>query len=154
MDEADAVDETGQRAQRAGQRKMGLVCNIAAPSGKSVGLFYFAGAKPVQIPKSGTIAASGTLQEIQIPHFEEPVMTSVTYEIVEHDGGWAYKVNNVFSEAYPTHAAAAAAAKRAAAHQQAPGETEVIQYEDAQGKWHQETSRGNDRPKTDVIDKA
>ena len=25
-------------------------------------------------------------------------MPDVTYEIVEHDGGWAYKVNGVFSE--------------------------------------------------------
>ncbi len=81
-------------------------------------------------------------------------MTTVTYEIVEHDGGWAYKVNNVFSEPYPTHAAASAAATRAAAHQKAPGETEVIQYEDSKGKWHEETARGNDRPNTDVIDKA
>jgi hypothetical protein len=25
-------------------------------------------------------------------------MTKVTYEIVEHDGGWAYRFNGVFSE--------------------------------------------------------
>ena len=25
-------------------------------------------------------------------------MAQVTYEIVEHDGGWAYKVDGVFSE--------------------------------------------------------
>jgi hypothetical protein len=31
-------------------------------------------------------------------------MTDVTYEIVQHDGGWAYKVNGVFSESFPTHA--------------------------------------------------
>jgi hypothetical protein len=81
-------------------------------------------------------------------------MTTVTYQVVEHDGGWAYKVNQVFSETFPTHDAAAAAAKRAAAHQQAPGETEVIEYEDSKGNWHQETARGNDRPKTDVVDKT
>ena len=28
-------------------------------------------------------------------------MTHVTYEIVEHDGGWAYKLGDVFSEAVP-----------------------------------------------------
>lgn len=81
-------------------------------------------------------------------------MVNVVYEVIEHDGGWAYKVNNVFSEPYPTHDAAAAAAKSAAAHQRAPGETEVIQYEDSKGKWHEETARGNDRPHTDVIDKS
>ena len=29
-------------------------------------------------------------------------MSNVTYEIVEHDGGWAYKVDGVFSEPFPT----------------------------------------------------
>jgi len=45
-------------------------------------------------------------------------MTDVTYEIVQHDGGWAYKVNGVFSESFPTHADALAAAKAAAAEQE------------------------------------
>ena len=30
-------------------------------------------------------------------------MSEVTYEIVEHDGGWAYKVGPTFSETFPTH---------------------------------------------------
>jgi len=25
-------------------------------------------------------------------------MTRIVYEVVEHDGGWAYRVNGVFSE--------------------------------------------------------
>src|SRR5215213_99113 len=33
-------------------------------------------------------------------------MTRITYEIVEHDGGWAYKVGYVFSEPFPSHDAA------------------------------------------------
>ena len=37
-------------------------------------------------------------------------MARVTYVIVEHDGGWAYKVGDVFSETFPTHDAALAAA--------------------------------------------
>ena len=40
--------------------------------------------------------------------------------IVEHDGGWAYKVNAVFSEPFPTHAEALAAAQAAAEEQEAP----------------------------------
>jgi hypothetical protein len=80
-------------------------------------------------------------------------MTQVTYEIVEHDGGWAYKAEGVFSETYPTHAAALKAAQAAAAEQRVPGPTEVIQYEDEKGRWHTETARGIDRPQTAVKDK-
>ena len=28
-------------------------------------------------------------------------MTKVSYKIVEHDGGWAYKVGDMFSETFP-----------------------------------------------------
>lgn len=79
-------------------------------------------------------------------------MSEITYEIVEHDGGWAYKVDGVFSEPFPTHAAARAAAQKAATEQTVPGHTEVIEYEDAQGKWHTETARGGDRPTTRIKD--
>lgn len=81
-------------------------------------------------------------------------MSEVTYEIVEHDGGWAYKVAGVFSEPFPTHAAALAAAQAAAAEQKVPGQTEQIEYEDEQGRWHSETARGSDRPDTHVKDKG
>ena len=77
-------------------------------------------------------------------------MSHVTYKIVQHDGGWAYTVNGVFSEPFPNHAAALAAARRVAAEQRVPGRTEAIQYETADGKWHTETAAGNDRPETDV----
>lgn len=80
-------------------------------------------------------------------------MTRVTYEIVQHDGGWAYKAEGVFSETFPSHAAALAAAQAAAAEQRVPGATEEIQYEDEKGRWHTETARGSDRPDTDVKDK-
>lgn len=80
-------------------------------------------------------------------------MSEITYEIVEHDGGWAYKVNGVLSETFPTHQAAHAAAVRAAAEQRAPGPTETIEYEDSKGAWHTETDSGDDRPSTKVVDK-
>jgi hypothetical protein len=80
-------------------------------------------------------------------------MSEITYEIVEHDGGWAYKVDGVFSESYPTHAAALAAAQAAAAEQRIPGDTEEIEFEDEKGKWHNETARGSDRPQTHIKDK-
>jgi hypothetical protein len=79
-------------------------------------------------------------------------MSEVTYEIVEHDGGWAYKSQGVFSEPYPTHAAALKAAQTAAAEQKVPGPAAVIEFEDEKGKWHTETDRGDDRPQTSVKD--
>ena len=57
-------------------------------------------------------------------------MTHVTYKIVEHDGGWAYTVDGVFSEPFSNRGA--------------------IEYETADGRWHSETAAGNDRPETDV----
>ena len=65
-------------------------------------------------------------------------MPDVTYEIVQHDGGWAYKVDGVFSEPFPTHAEALSAAQAAAEEQEVPG--------------HTETASGRDRPHTAVKD--
>jgi hypothetical protein len=33
-------------------------------------------------------------------------MTHITYQIVDHDGGWAYRIDGVVSEAFPSHDAA------------------------------------------------
>jgi len=81
-------------------------------------------------------------------------MVHVTYKVVRHEDGWAYMVDGVFSESFPTHAEALDAARRAAAEQRAPGRTEAIEYEDERGKWHSELARGDDRPETDVEDSA
>ncbi len=81
-------------------------------------------------------------------------MVHVTYKIVRHEDGWAYTVDGAFSESFPTHTEALNAARRAAAEQRVPGQTEGIEYEDENGKWHQELSRGDDRPETDVEDSA
>jgi hypothetical protein len=35
-----------------------------------------------------------------------------------------------------------------------PGNSETIEYEDANGKWHVERALGGDRPDTDVEDSA
>jgi len=79
-------------------------------------------------------------------------MVHVIYKIVRHDEGWAYKVGDVFSERFNTHAEALEAAKRAAHEQRSPGATSNIEYEDEHGKWHTETAPGADRPETDVED--
>ena len=77
-------------------------------------------------------------------------MTKVVYEIVEHDGGWAYSADGVFSETFPSHDEARRAAERVAREQGAPGETTGISYEDRDGRWHDEVSVGNDRPEANV----
>jgi hypothetical protein len=77
-------------------------------------------------------------------------MVHVTYHIVEHDGGWAYKLGDVFSETFRTREAAVEAAKKVAMEQELPGQTSGIVYEDASGKWHEEVARGDDRPQADV----
>ena len=77
-------------------------------------------------------------------------MTKIIYEVVEHDGGWAYQVDGVFSETFPSHDLAREAADRAAKEQIVPGEATAISYEDKDGRWHDEASPGSDRPETDV----
>jgi hypothetical protein len=79
-------------------------------------------------------------------------MTKIIYEIVEHDGGWAYKLGDVFSETFRTHEAALHAAQAVAAEQQLAGPTEGISYQDKSGKWHEELAEGGDRPQAEVID--
>jgi len=86
------------------------------------------------------------------PEAERYPMPDITYEIVQHDGGWAYKVNGVFSEPFSTHADALAAAQAAAQGQEIHGHTETIEYEDDEGQWHTEIAGGRDRPHTVVKD--
>lgn len=81
-------------------------------------------------------------------------MTKIVYEIVEHDGGWAYKLDDVFSETYPTKEQATAAANDVAARQQLSGESEVVQYQDEKATWREEDVSGDDRPEVDVRDGA
>jgi hypothetical protein len=77
-------------------------------------------------------------------------MSTLTYEIVEHDGGWAYKVGATFSETFPSHDSARAAAEKAAAEQRVAGDSVGILYEDAKGQWLGEVASGDDRPETEV----
>ena len=77
-------------------------------------------------------------------------MSEVHYKVVEHDGGWTYKLGDVFAETFRTHDEAMAAAKAVAQEQQLGGETVPISWQDADGVWHEETARGDDRPVADV----
>jgi hypothetical protein len=87
-----------------------------------------------------------------MPADKERSMTEVTYTIVEHDGGWAYKQGDVFSETFQSHDSALDAAKPAAAAQTLPGTTEPTLYQDRSGQWHEEIVSGDNRPETKVVD--
>lgn len=79
-------------------------------------------------------------------------MAKVTYHVVEHDEGFAYRLGDVYSEPFPSHAEALSAARSAAnAQQLADGDTE-ISWQDEAGEWHNEHADGADRPMTDVVD--
>lgn len=77
-------------------------------------------------------------------------MSHVTYRIVQHDGGWAYKLGDSFSETFTSHDLARAAAVAAAREQRVPDETAMIEFEDGAGNWITERADGHDRPLTDV----
>ena len=77
-------------------------------------------------------------------------MSHVTYRIVEHDGGWAYKLDDTFSETFPSHDAARAAAVTAAGEQRVADRTAFIEYADPTGAWITERADGHDRPDTSV----
>jgi hypothetical protein len=78
-------------------------------------------------------------------------VTRIHYRIVEHDGGWAYKLGDVFSEAFASRATALSAARRVAAEQHVPGKSAYIEFQDEAGQWHTEFAAGNDRPEADVV---
>ena len=77
---------------------------------------------------------------------------AVTYRIVEHENGYAYRVGDTISETFATRAAAHRAAEAAAAEQTAPGEATEILYETQDGEWRRQDVSGRDRPQTEVQD--
>ena len=79
-------------------------------------------------------------------------MTRIIYRIVPHDGGWAYKLGDSFSETFATHEAARAAAVAVSREQQVPDRTSWIEFEDTSGQWITERVDGHDRPETTVED--
>jgi hypothetical protein len=79
-------------------------------------------------------------------------MAKVIYRIVEHDGGWAYTSDGVFSETFRTHDQAKHAAQRVAAEQHVAGDDAAISFETADGVWHEQQVKGGDRPDAEVQD--
>jgi hypothetical protein len=79
---------------------------------------------------------------------------SISYHVSEHDGAWAYRLGDVWSETFPTHEEALAAAQNAAGRQQLGGQDADITYQRADGSWTTERSNGGDRPEAEVVDDA
>jgi hypothetical protein len=100
---------------------------------------------------AGYPAETAGAHYLSLDHEQEQAMSKIHYRVVQHDGGWAYRLNDVFSEPFATKTAALAAARRVAAEQHIPGETTQIEFQDESGKWHTEMSEGTDRPDADVL---
>lgn len=79
-------------------------------------------------------------------------MTKIIYEIIQHDGGWAFKLGDTISETFASHDRAYAAARRVAREQALPDQTVGISWEDENGRWHDEISPGDDRPDVEIRD--
>ncbi|RKE84203.1 DUF2188 domain-containing protein [Rhizobium sp. AG855] len=79
-------------------------------------------------------------------------MVKIIYEIVPHDGGWAYRLGQVYSEAFETHDQALEAVRIVVAEQQVGDEPVTISYQDENGRWREEYSDGGDRPEIEVVD--
>ena len=91
-------------------------------------------------------------RRLKPPNHEETAMAAVVYEVVEHAGGWAYRVDGTYSETYRSHDEAHSAAERAAAAQRRAGDDAAISYEDGAGQWHDQLVDGSERPATEVKD--
>ncbi len=76
----------------------------------------------------------------------------ITYHVGQHDNGFAYRLEDVWSEPFGSHDEALEAARSAAQRQRIAGRDAAISYQTSDGAWHHEFTAGSDRPETDVID--
>ncbi len=131
---------------------------LAAPAQRNEPAFF--GNQPSQPKRDGPRRQAGTSSDFaqerwegsRSPSHADVPGTDITYRVVEHDDGWAYKVGDVFSETFSSHDAALEAARIAAREHELAGEPEPIEYQDEQGKWRREDTDGRDRPHTQVED--
>lgn len=72
-------------------------------------------------------------------------MSTLTYRVVQHDGGWSYRVRDAFSETYPTEEQAKRAAEIAAQAHRETGAREPVQHKDEDGRWHKAIPTEDDR---------
>ncbi|WP_312407069.1 hypothetical protein [Rhizobium sp.] len=79
-------------------------------------------------------------------------MTTITYHVGEHDGGFAYRLGDVWSESFPSHEVALSAARTAAERQHVEGQDAEISFQLSDGRWQTEHASGGDRPETEIVD--
>ena len=72
-------------------------------------------------------------------------MAKVTYRIVKHEDGWAYKVGEVFSETFRSHHTVTDLYGAYEIRDLPPGSYTLR-------VWHEELDPGSDRPETTVED--
>lgn len=60
-------------------------------------------------------------------------MVKITYEVVKHDGGWAYRVDGAYSSPFPSHSDALQAATIAATAQQRRDQSDALAMDVEQG---------------------
>lgn len=77
---------------------------------------------------------------------------AVIYHVAEHDEGFAYRMEDVWSETFVSREEALQAARAAASRQRLSGESTEITFQDETGAWQTQEVSGEDRPSTDVID--
>ncbi|SCB28733.1 hypothetical protein GA0061102_10154 [Rhizobium miluonense] len=76
----------------------------------------------------------------------------LVYHIARHGDGWAYRLDDTWSEEFASHKTAFAAAKSAALRHRLSGRDAHIEFEDKEGVWHREVIFADDRPETTVAD--
>ncbi len=76
----------------------------------------------------------------------------LTYHVAPHDDGWAYRLEDVWSEPFPTFEEAQAAAQEAAERQHQGGRSAEIVYQTADGSWRRESVKPSDQPDVSVTD--
>ncbi len=79
-------------------------------------------------------------------------MSEVTYRIVEHDGGFAYKVGDVFSETFPKSRRGAASGPGRGGRAAGSPARRGHPLPGSGGGWHDETAQGSDRPRARVVE--
>jgi hypothetical protein len=62
-------------------------------------------------------------------------MSTITYRVVKHEGGWAYEAGGLYSAHFQTREAARQAARWAATAQFAGNKITAPSYEDENGQW-------------------
>jgi len=100
----------------------------------------------------GTGTGQGDRASRPLVYSDDAPRAEIAYQVAEHDGGWAYRVGETWSETFASRGDAVDAAARASAEHLQPGSDELIEYQDEDGVWRSEQASGGDRPYARVED--